>query len=57
MNQGQHDMKVYLGRDSHSPTDDMTATHATVRHWTGRLEGLGHKIFMDNSFFFIPKTF
>jgi len=50
-------MKVYLGRDSHSPTDDMTATHATVRHWTGRLEGLGHKIFMDNSFFFIPKTF
>ena len=27
-----YDMRVYLGRDSHSATDDMTATHATVRH-------------------------
>ena len=27
-----YDMKVYLGRDSRSATDDMTATHATVRH-------------------------
>jgi hypothetical protein len=35
-NQGQHEMKVYLGRDPHCPTDDMTATHA-VRHWTGRV--------------------
>ena len=24
-------MRVYLGRDSHSATDDMTATHAAVR--------------------------
>jgi len=36
-----HDMRVYLGRDSHSTTDDMTATHATVRHLTSRVEGLG----------------
>ena len=43
-------MKVYLGRDSHSATDDMTATHAVVRHLTSRVEGLGHKIFMDNFF-------
>ena len=28
----------------------MTATYATVRHLTSRFEGLGHKIFMDNSF-------
>ena len=28
----------------------MTATHATVRHLTCRVEGLGHKIFMDNFF-------
>jgi len=48
------DMKVYLGRDSHSATDDMTATHATVRHLTSRVEGLGHKIFMDN-FFSAPR--
>jgi len=32
-----------LGRDSHSATDDMTATHATVRHLTSRVEGLGPK--------------
>jgi len=28
----------------------MTATHATVRHLTCRVEGLRHKIFMDNFF-------
>jgi len=28
----------------------MTAAHATVRHLTCRVEGLGHKIFMDNFF-------
>jgi len=39
-----HDMRVYWGRDSHSATDNMTATHATVRHLTCRVEGLGHKI-------------
>ena len=51
-----YDMTVYLGRDSHSATDDMTATHATVRHLTSRIEGLGHKIFMDN-FFSSPRLF
>ena len=45
-----YDMRVYLGRDSYSTTDDMTATHATVRHLTSTVEGLGHKIFMDTSF-------
>jgi len=45
-----------LGRDSHSTTDDMTATHATVRHLTSRVEGLGLKIFMDN-FFSSPRLF
>jgi len=34
----------------------MTATHATVRHLTSRVEGLGHKIFMDN-FFSSPRLF
>jgi len=50
MNQGINDMRVYVGKDSHSATDDMTATHATVRHLTCRVTGLGHKIFMDNFF-------
>jgi len=51
-----YDMWVYLGRDSHSTTDDMTATHAIVRHFTSRIQGLGHKIFMDN-FFLSPRLF
>jgi hypothetical protein len=45
-----YDMRVYLGKDSRFATDDMTATHATVRHLTRRVEGLGHKLFMDNFF-------
>ena len=49
-------MRVYLGKDSQSATDDMTATHATVRHLTRRVEGLGHKLFMDN-FFSSPRLF
>jgi hypothetical protein len=28
----------------------MSATHATVRHLTCRVEGLGNKIFMENFF-------
>ena len=43
-------MKVNLGRDSCPATDDMTATHATIRHLTCRVEGLGQKLFMDNLF-------
>jgi len=35
-----YDMRVYLGRDSHSATDDMTAIHATVRHLTSRVKRL-----------------
>jgi hypothetical protein len=51
-----YDMRVYLGKDSRSATDDMTATHATVRHLTCRVEGLGHKLFMDN-FFSSPRLY
>jgi len=43
-------MRVYLGRDPHSTTNNMTATHETVRHFTCRAEGLGHKIRMENFF-------
>jgi hypothetical protein len=44
---------MYLGKDSCSATDDMTATHAAVRHLTYTVEGLGHKLFMDNFFSFL----
>jgi hypothetical protein len=43
-------MRVYLGKDLHSATDDITATQATVRHLNRRVEGVGHKLFMDNFF-------
>ena len=49
-------MRVYLGRDSHSATENMTATHATVRHLTKQSWRLRHKIFMDN-FFSSPRLF
>jgi hypothetical protein len=45
-------MRVYFGRDSDFATDDIAATHATVRHLTSRVESLRHKIFMDNFFSF-----
>ena len=31
------DMRVYLDKDSHSATNDMSATHATVRYLTFEL--------------------
>jgi hypothetical protein len=34
----------------------MTSTHATIRHLTSRVEGFGHKLFMDN-FFSSPRLF
>ena len=43
-------MRVYWGTELHTAIDGMTATHASVRHLTSRVEGLEHKIFMDNIF-------
>ena len=40
MNQGIRMGNTYLSRDSHSATDGRTATHATVRHLTSRVEFL-----------------
>jgi hypothetical protein len=51
-----HNTRVYLGKDSRSATVDMTATHATLRHLTCRVEGLGHKTIYGHYFFMI-KTF
>jgi hypothetical protein len=49
-------MKVYLGKDRQCVTQDVTATHATVKELTRRVEGLGHKLYMDN-FFSSPDLF
>jgi len=43
-------MRVYMGKGSHSASDDMPATLENVRHLTCRIKGLGQKIFMENFF-------
>jgi len=41
-------IKIYKLHDGSGYTyDNMTAKHASVRHLSCRVEGLGHKIFMD----------
>jgi hypothetical protein len=49
-------MTVYLGKDRKLAIPTMTATHATVTGLTGRIENLGHKLYMD-SFFSSPELF
>jgi hypothetical protein len=43
-------MSVYLGKQRQHATAHITATHRTVLQVIQRVEGLGHKIFMDNYF-------
>jgi hypothetical protein len=45
-----YDMDMYLGKNRTCSTADMTATHATVRHLTRKVEGHGHKLYMDKFF-------
>ena len=45
-----YDMDVYLGKDGQRATQNVTATHATVTNLTRRVEGVGHKLYMDNFF-------
>ncbi|PNF17185.1 hypothetical protein B7P43_G06584 [Cryptotermes secundus] len=51
-----YDMKVYLGKDRTRADQEVTATHATVRDLCKRVEGVGHKLYMDN-FFSSPDLF
>jgi hypothetical protein len=51
-----YDMDVYLGRDRQQVAEHLTATHTTVRNLTRRVEGVGHKLYMDN-FFSSPDLF
>jgi hypothetical protein len=41
---------VYLGKQWQHATAQITATHGTVLQLVRKVEGLGHKIFMDNYF-------
>jgi hypothetical protein len=45
-----YDMSVYLGKERQHATAQITATHETVLQVIQRVEGLGHKVFMDNYF-------
>jgi len=49
-------MNVYLGKDRQRVAQHLTATHATVTNLTKGVEGLGHKLYMDN-FFSSPDLF
>jgi len=51
-----YDMKVYLGKDRRRTAQHVTATHATVTELTRKIEGCGHKLYMDN-FFSSPVLF
>ena len=50
-----YDMDVYLGKDTQRAAQHLTATHATVTKLTRRVEGVDHKLYMDN--FFPPLTY
>ena len=45
-----YDMDVYLGKDRQRVAQHLTATHATVTNLTRKVEGVGHKLYMDNFF-------
>jgi len=45
-----YDMKVYMGKDRQRTAQHVTATHATVTELTRKIEGRGHKLYMDNFF-------
>jgi len=45
-----YDMSMYLGKQRQHATAQITAMHGTVLQVIQRVEGLGHKIVMDNYF-------
>ena len=45
-----YDMKVYLGKDQQSTAQHLMAAHALVTELTRKIEGHGHKLYMDSSF-------
>src|SRR5215469_5043098 len=51
-----YDMSVYLGKQRLLATQEISATHGTVLELVRRVEGLGHKLYMD-SYFSSPALF
>jgi len=49
-------MSVYLGKQRLLATQEISATHGTVLELVRRVEGLGHKLYMD-SYFLSPVLF
>jgi hypothetical protein len=45
-----YDMSMYSGKQRQHATAQITATHGTVLKVIQRVEGLGHKTFMENYF-------
>ncbi|XP_023704971.1 piggyBac transposable element-derived protein 4-like [Cryptotermes secundus] len=45
-----YDMTVYLGKQRQLAIEEITSTHGIVLQLIQRIEGLGHKIYMDNYF-------
>jgi hypothetical protein len=45
-----YDMKVYVGKDRQRSVQDLTTSHATVTELTKKVQGHGHKVYMDSSF-------
>ena len=50
-----YDMKVYLGKDRQRTAQHVTATHVTVTELIRKIEGRGHKLYMEN--FFSPLNY
>jgi hypothetical protein len=49
-------MKVYLGKDRQHMAQHLIATHITVTQMTRKIEGHGHRLYVD-SFFSSPALF
>jgi len=47
-----YDIMVYFGRDRQRTVQHLTATHATLSELPQKIQGRGHKLFMDNYFSF-----
>ena len=45
-----YDMTIYLGRDRQRTARHLTVTRATVSELTKKIQGSGHKLYMDNQF-------
>jgi len=43
-------MTVCLGRDRQRTAQHLTATHVTMSELTKKIQGRGHKLYMDNYF-------